>query len=173
MTQDHLSPAAREVVKPDMTPSQQAQALDQKQLSHDAVKSMAHGLPERDSVKWAAASADKVSNPAHQADFQAIQAAKSWVQNPTPETQKAAAAAAAKTDFHTPGAWVAQAAAWAAGSSDSRLFLAPRVQQGAPTIDPSYDLLFRAKLNEVHDRFPKGMGQFGRVKTQLLRTCLS
>lgn len=96
-----------------MTPCQQSQALNQKELSSDAVKSMAHGLPERDSVKWASASAEKVSNPAHKADMEAIQAAKAWTQNPTPEAQKAAGAAAAKTDFQTPGAWAAQGAAWA------------------------------------------------------------
>ncbi len=113
--QDYLSPAAKGIVKPEMTPCQQAQALNQKELSSDAVKSLAHGLPERDSVKWAAASAEQVANPAHQADLEAIQAAKVWVQNPTPETQKAAAAAAAKSDFQTPGAWAAQGAAWAGG----------------------------------------------------------
>jgi hypothetical protein len=96
-----------------MNPCQQAQALKQEQLPADAVKSMAHGLPERDSVKRAVASAEKVSNPAHETDLEAIQAAKAWTQNPTPEAQKAAAAAAGKTDFQTPGAWAAQAAAWA------------------------------------------------------------
>jgi hypothetical protein len=111
--QDYLSPAAKETVKPGMTPCQQAQALNQKELSSDAVKSMAHGLPERDSVKWAAASAEKVSNPAHQPDLEAIRAAKAWTQNPTPEAQKAAALAASKTDFQTPGPWAAQGAAWA------------------------------------------------------------
>jgi len=107
-----LSPAAQKVVQPGMTPCQQAQALNKQQLSSDAVKSLAHGLPEPAAVKWAAASAEKVANPAHTTDFQAIQAAKAWTQNPTPATQQAAALAASKTDFKTPGAWAAQAAAW-------------------------------------------------------------
>jgi hypothetical protein len=110
-----------------MTPCQQAQALNQKQLSHDAVKSMAHGLPERDSVKWAAASAEKVSNPAHKPDLNAIQAAKAWAQNPNPESQKAAALAASKTDYQTPGAWAAQAAAFAGKGGG----LAPHAVTGA------------------------------------------
>jgi hypothetical protein len=110
--QHGISPAAKEIVKPGMTPCQQAHALNEKHLSSDAVKSMAHGLPERDSVKWATASAERVSNPAHKADLDAIHAAKAWAHNPTPETQKAAGLAAGKTDFQTPGAWAAQGAAW-------------------------------------------------------------
>jgi hypothetical protein len=111
-SQDHLSPGARQVVHPDMTPCDQAHALNQQQMPADAVKSLAHGLPEHKSVQWAAASAEKVSNPAHPTDMQAIHAAKAWTQNPNPTTQKAAALAASKTDFKTPGAWAAQAAAW-------------------------------------------------------------
>ena len=110
---DYLSPAAREIVKPGQTPCEQAKALNSQHLSPDAVKSLANGLPERDAVKWAGASAEKVANPAHVPDSQAIQAAKAWTQNPTPANQQAAALAASKTDYQTPGAWAAQAAAWA------------------------------------------------------------
>jgi hypothetical protein len=95
-----------------MTAGQQAMALNQQGLSHDAVKSLANGLPEQKSVQWAAASADKVSSPANKADTDAISAAKAWSKNPTAENKNAAAAAAAATDHKTPGAWAAQAAAW-------------------------------------------------------------
>ena len=115
--QINLSPGARQIVKPGMTPCEQAQALNKQQMPVDAVKSLAHGLPEQKSVQWAAASAEKVSNPAHPADLQAIQAAKAWTQNPSATTQKAAALAASKTDFKTPGAWAAQAAAWSGSGS--------------------------------------------------------
>ena len=111
--QEYLSPAAQAKVQPGQTPCQQSKALNKEGLSTDAVKSLAHGLPEKDSIKWASASAEKVSNPAHQADCQAIQAAKAYCQNPNPDTQKAAALAAANTDHQTPGAWAAQSAAWA------------------------------------------------------------
>jgi len=112
-TPEYLSPGGKQVVKPGMTPCQQAQALNEKQFSHDAVKSLAHGLPEQKAVQWAGASAEKVASPAHKADMEAILAAKAWAKNPTAETQKAASLAAAKTDFKTPGAWAAQAAAFA------------------------------------------------------------
>jgi len=87
--------------------------LNQKELPVDAVKSMAHDLPERKSVWWAAQSARKVANSANTSDFEAIQAAETWVKNPTSQTQKLASVAASKTDFQTPGPWAAQAAAWA------------------------------------------------------------
>jgi hypothetical protein len=107
-----LSPGAQKVVQPGQTPCQQAQALNSKQMPVDAVKSLAHGLPEHSAVKWASMSASKVANPAHVPDSQALSAAHAWTQNPTPANQQAAALAASKTDFKTPGAWAAQAAAW-------------------------------------------------------------
>jgi hypothetical protein len=109
--QNYLSPAARRVVQPGMTPCQQAQALNKQQLSTDAVKSLAHGLPEPKSVQWATASAERVTNPEHTTDFQAVQAAKAWCQSPGPQTQQLAAQAAQKAGFQTPGAWAAHAAA--------------------------------------------------------------
>lgn len=110
--QSPLSPGAQKVVQPGQTPCQQAQALNKAQLSADAVKALAHGLPEHKAVQWAAASAEKVANPAHAPDFQAIQAAKTFASNPSPANLQAAALAAGKTDHKTPGAWAAQAAAW-------------------------------------------------------------
>jgi hypothetical protein len=107
-----LSPGAQQAVQPGQTPCQQAQTLNSKQMSVDAVKSMANGLPEHSAVKWASASASKVANPAHGPDSQALSAAHAWTQNPTPANQQAAALAASKTDHKTPGAWAAQAAAW-------------------------------------------------------------
>lgn len=114
--QEFLSSAAQGVVSPRQTPCEQAKALNQQGLSKDAVSTMANRLPEKDAVKWATASAEKVSNPTHQADWEAIQAAKAWTANPTPDAQNAAALAASKTDFQTPGAWAAQAAAWSGGA---------------------------------------------------------
>ncbi|HEY3853928.1 MAG TPA: hypothetical protein VGO67_06015 [Verrucomicrobiae bacterium] len=137
-----LSPAAQKVIQPRQTPCQQAQALNKQQLSMDAVKSLAHGLPEPAAIKWAAVSAEKVANPAHAADSQAIQAAKAWTQNPTPATQHAAGLAASKTDFKTPGAWAAQAAAWSgrggglSGHAVTGTVLLAAAQGGKPISPP-------------------------------------
>ncbi|MCX8155646.1 MAG: hypothetical protein N3J91_04225 [Verrucomicrobiae bacterium] len=109
----YLSPTARKIAKLGRTPCEQARALNQQQLSYDAVKALAYGLPEQKAVTWACASAERVANPANTADGEALHAAKQWAMNPTPEGQKAAAEAAAKTGFQTPAAWAAQSAAWA------------------------------------------------------------
>ncbi len=116
-------PAAQLLLTPQQTPSQYLAALQEKQLGEEMVKTLAHGMPDREGVQWAALSAEKVSDKLPPTDVQALQAAKAWAANPTPETQAAAAAAAAKTDLQGPGAMAAQAAAWSApaGSSAPRL----------------------------------------------------
>ena len=105
-------PEALKLLTPQQTPPQYLNALQQNQLSEDSVKTLAYGLPERESVWWATQSAKKVADPANTADAAAIKAAEAWVKNPTELTKQQAAAAAAKTNFQSPGAWAAQGAAW-------------------------------------------------------------
>jgi hypothetical protein len=105
-------PQALELLKPNLAPNQYVDSLQQNHLSDESIKFLAHGMPERESVWWATQSAQKVATPANAADQAAIQAANAWVKNPSEITRQQAAAAAAKTDFQTPGAWAAQAAAW-------------------------------------------------------------
>jgi hypothetical protein len=69
-------------------------------------------MPPRESVGWACQSSAKVADKLEPADKNALAAAQNWVKNPTPATQSAAAAAAAKTNYQGPGAWAAQGAAW-------------------------------------------------------------
>ena len=106
------SPAAQKLLTPQQTPAQYLQAMQDNQLPEDSVKTLAYGMPERESVWWATQSAQKVANPANSADAAAIKAAEAWVKNPTALTKQQATAAAAKTNFQTPGAWAAQGAAW-------------------------------------------------------------
>jgi hypothetical protein len=106
-------PASQALLKPGMTSSEYIHALQEKKQSLDAVNALAHGMPERDAVSWAAQSSQKVAaklNPQEQA---AAKAAEAWVKNPSDATKAAAAEAASKTDFKGPGGWAAQAAAWA------------------------------------------------------------
>jgi hypothetical protein len=105
-------PEAKALLTPAQTPAEYLQTLRANQLSEESIRFLAHGLPDREATWWAAQSARQVANPANPADGEAIRAADAWVKNPTPATQQAAAAAAAKTDYQTPGAWAAQAAAW-------------------------------------------------------------
>ena len=107
------SPAAQQWLAPQQTPSQYLNVLQEKQMGDEMVKIMAHGLPDREGVWWAVQSAQRVSEHLPPSDLLAVQAALNWVKNPTPETSAAANAAAANTDYRGPGAWAAQAAAWA------------------------------------------------------------
>ena len=106
------SPQAAALIKPEMTPTQYVGALEQNNLSGDAINSLAHGMPERESVWYACQSSQRVADKLPANDSAALKAAEAWVKNPTPATQAKAAAAAAATDYQGPGAWAAQGAAW-------------------------------------------------------------
>jgi hypothetical protein len=108
-------PEAMEVLKanPQQTPSQFLGALQEKQMGDEMVKTLAHGLPDREGVAWAAQSAQTVADKLPPADVQALQAAQAWTKTPTAATQAAAATAAEKAGMTGPGGMAAQAAAWA------------------------------------------------------------
>ena len=97
-------PAAQKLLTSQQTPSQYLNTLQQNHMGDEMVKTLAHGMPDREGVAWAAQSAEKVSAHLPPADVQALHAAKAWSANPTAETQAAAAAAVAKTDMQGPGA---------------------------------------------------------------------
>jgi len=108
-----LSPQAQQVAPTAKTPEGLFQVLGKEKLAPDAVNVLAHGMPEQKSVFWACKSTDLVSGQVSPEDMAAKMAAEKWVKAPTLANQTAAAEAAAKTDFQGPGAWAAQAAAWA------------------------------------------------------------
>lgn len=144
---------------PGQTPCEQAKALNQQGLPKDAVNTMAYQLPEKDAVKWASASAEKVANPAHPADWEALQAAKAWSADPSPATQQAAAEAALKSGHQTPGAWAAQAAAWSGGAGPtphavSGAVLLAAAQSGKP-IPPSVAGLNQPGVPKLAAGLPK------------------
>src|SRR5689334_22688633 len=102
------------------------------------IDALARQMTDRQGVWWAAQSAKTVppgSTPS--ADQAAVTAAEAWAGGPSPGSQDAGAGAASKTDFQGPGAWAAQAAAWAkpappAGArADSPVVAAPAVPGAA------------------------------------------
>jgi len=97
---------------PQQTPPQYLNALQEKQMGGEMVKTMSHGMSDRDGVHWANQSAQQVSDKLPPADKNALQASQNWVKEPTDANRAAAAAAAAKTDYKGPGAMAAQGAAW-------------------------------------------------------------
>src|SRR4051812_44200498 len=83
-------PDAKSVLTPHQTPSEYLNALQQKHQGADMVKTMAHGMPDKEGVHWATMSADKVSDKLPPHEVSALHAAKAWTKNPTPENQQAA-----------------------------------------------------------------------------------
>lgn len=124
-------PAAQQLLTPQQTPSQYLNALQEHHHGDEMVKTLAHGMPDREGVGWAAQSAEKVSAHLPPADVQALHAAKAWSANPTAETQAAAAAAVAKTDMQGPGALAAQGAAWAKPTAGAAPRLTPHAVAGS------------------------------------------
>lgn len=114
------SPRAKALLNPQQTPSQFLGALQDRDMGEDMVKTIAHGLPEREGISWAVQSAERVSERLPAADVQAMRAAQAWLKNPTPANKAAAAAAADQTDYCGPGAWAAQAVAWSQSEDASR-----------------------------------------------------
>ncbi|MBI5384821.1 MAG: hypothetical protein HZA90_09060 [Verrucomicrobia bacterium] len=100
------------LLQPSQTPAQYMSALEQKNLSTDQINLLSHGMPERESVHWACQSSRKVDGQLPPADKNALGAAEAWVKNPCDATKSQAATAASQTDYHGPGAWAAQGAAW-------------------------------------------------------------
>jgi len=92
--------------------------LQDREMGVDMVKTIAHGLPEREAIWWAVQSAERVSDRVPAADVQAMRAAQTWVKNPTAANKAAAAAAADQTDYCGPGAWAAQGVAWSKSAEE-------------------------------------------------------
>lgn len=107
--------AALALLTPEQTPAQFLSLLQERQMAEAMVKVLAQGLPDREGVAWAVQCVLKVAEKLPPADLNALKAAQAWVKEPTLQRQKAAAIAAERTDFQGPGAWAAQAAAYAQG----------------------------------------------------------
>jgi len=131
------SPAAQQILNanPKQTPSQYLGALQEKRMGGEMVKTMAHGMPDREGVHWAAQSAQQVSDKLPPTEVHAMQAAQTWSKNPTAENQAAAAAAASKTDHRGPGGLAAQGAAWAQPSTPANA-AASATAPAAPRMTP-------------------------------------
>lgn len=118
-------PAAQSLLKPGMSSSEYIHALEQNNMSGDAIKGLAHGMSERDSVWYATQSAKRVEPMMTPADKTAMKAAEAWAKDPSPANQARASAAAAATDHTGPGAWAAQGAAWSSETPGGAMPPAP------------------------------------------------
>jgi hypothetical protein len=129
-------PAAQALLVSGQTPGDFFQVLEKNPQAGEAVKFLAHGLPEREAVWWACQSARVVAIGLNQADRQALAAAEKWVKAPSAENRAEAEAAAAKTDMTGPGGWAAQAAAW----SQLPAPIKPAASESKELVDPTAGL---------------------------------
>ncbi len=74
------SPDAQALLTPQQTPSQYLNVLQEEQMGPVMVKTLAHGMPDREGVGWAAKSAEKVADKLPPDDLGAMTAAQAWVQ---------------------------------------------------------------------------------------------
>ena len=95
--------------------------LVQAKLHTDAVRFITYGLPERQAVRWACLCVRSV--PAcygDQISAEALQAAETWVKEPTDTNREVALATGGKHKFEMPTApagWTAMAAGWSGPSA--------------------------------------------------------
>lgn len=90
-------------------------ALSQNGHAIDAMKVLAHALPKREAVWWACLIAAEARGPSPEA-ARALEAARSWVIDPTDAHRRSAFAAAQKAGLETPAGCAAAAAYFSGGS---------------------------------------------------------
>ncbi len=102
-------PAAEIPAAPLPPPTYLAGLLGQQKVV-EAVTFLAHSLPPRDAVRWAADSCAMVAPQQSPVDKAAAEASKRWAANPTDDNRQQALRLAGEANHAGPGAWAAQAA---------------------------------------------------------------
>jgi hypothetical protein len=100
-----------------MTPGQFLDLLVERRLFEDAIRFLAHALPNREAVWWAVLCIREVTGPAPpEPVVAALRAAEAWVQDPADEVRRAARGAAKAAGPSSPAAMAATAAFQSGGS---------------------------------------------------------
>jgi hypothetical protein len=117
-TLDKLSEAARQRLDPSVNVRAFIDRLCAEGLHSDAVDVLTHLLPKQYCVAWACECVQELN--AHgagtPADIAALSVTKRWLADPSEENRRAAVELADRLRFQGPGAWLAAAAGWTAGS---------------------------------------------------------
>lgn len=114
--------------------------IDERQL-RDAVGFLAHALPNREAIAWAAGCTRAVCLAAMKPEqLAALEAAERWCRQPSEELRRAAMAAAEKSQLNNPAGCVALAVFLSGGS------LAPPT---APVVPPAEGLTSRAAAGAI------------------------
>lgn len=127
-----LDDESLDVLQPGFTIKSFVEALVEGEHFTDALQLIAHLLPPREGVAWACYCARSVlPDDPDPVDVEALDAAESWVREPTEEAGRAAEAAAEPTEMETAAGMTAMAAFW---SGDN---IAPI---DVPPIEPEEDM---------------------------------
>lgn len=101
----------------------------------DAVAFVAHLLPRREAVWWAARCVRLEPKSYDAQEVHMIAAAESWVEDPTEVRRLHALTLGQAADATRPAGWVARAAGWAGGvlaeTADNRVMCAPHMSPAA------------------------------------------
>ncbi|GAB2511309.1 DUF6931 family protein [Microbulbifer agarilyticus] len=107
----------------------------------DAVKLLAAGLPKREAVWWACLSTRDIQGPqTDENNIKALNAAESWVKNPSEERRLICKQMGEATKHKTPASWAATAASWCHGSLAG---------PDEPAIEPPHHLYAHAVAGSV------------------------
>jgi hypothetical protein len=131
-----LSPQARALLKPDLSPDAFVTLLNSRKLYADGLAFIAGWLPIREAIWWGCQCTWHVTRPSPSPlDQQALQCAVNWVLQPTEANRRQAERAAAQAGSHTPAGCLALAVYCTPGS------LAP---EGLPAVPAPAGLGARA-----------------------------
>jgi hypothetical protein len=130
-----LSPAAAQMLKPEMSSEALIKALADQGLNSDVVPLLANGLEPEQGVRWATESAGLVVDKLPPGEVRAQEAAAAWLQGDLAAADLQQTLADPETAG--PGSWAAQAAIWTEEAlavetpEGDILFLAPKAIEGA------------------------------------------
>ena len=112
-----LDDEAKPLLEPQLTVRQFFLLLGKRQLFADAARLLAHALPKREGVWWAAQCVRAAfGDQLPPTDRAALGVAEEWAAEPTEANRRRAEAAAETTKHETAAGWSAAAAFWSGGS---------------------------------------------------------
>lgn len=104
-----LSDEARQVLKPELSPAEAVEVLQQAKLASDVVQFLAHALPMMEAIFWASESMNLRLDAWTEQEKHTINAARNWLQKPDETHRVRANQLAERVGLESAPAWVAKA----------------------------------------------------------------
>lgn len=106
------SEEALEVLNEEMPVAQAIQTLQENELNNDLIQFLAHALPVREAIWWAAMTLLQRQDVWSTSQVQCIQTAQQWAQSPSEELRRKSELLANRLDLNCGPSWLAQAVFW-------------------------------------------------------------